>query len=118
MPPTDRNAALAAARVALLAERERALGELGEPIEAPGAMTYGSQAAAASRVFEQQRDLALRDRARHHLEEVEAAIGRLDDGTWGTCIGCARDVAPERLDALPWAPRCIDCQRAAGRGRP
>ena len=50
-------------RVALLAERARLLDEIGEAIVAPGQMTYGSQAAAASQVFAQQRDLALRDRA-------------------------------------------------------
>ena len=43
---------------------DRLRGEIGEAIVAPGQMTYGSQAAAASQVFEQQRDLALRDRHR------------------------------------------------------
>ena len=46
-------------------------------------MTYGSQAAAASQVFEQQRDLALRDRATTHLVLVDAALARLDGGTYG-----------------------------------
>jgi RNA polymerase-binding protein DksA len=74
-------------------------------------MTYGSQAAAASQVFEQQRDLALRDRNEQHLAAVDAALARLDDGTYGTCVRCGRPIAPERLDALPWAAYCIDCQR-------
>ena len=56
------------------AERARLLAELGEPIEAPGQMTYGSQAAAASHVFEQQRDLALRDHTRQQLAEIDAAL--------------------------------------------
>jgi RNA polymerase-binding transcription factor DksA len=79
-------------------------------------MTYGSQAAAASQVFEQQRDLALRDHNAQHLEAVEAAIARLDAGTYGTCLRCRRPIAPERLDALPWAAYCIECQRIVGRG--
>ena len=58
---------LAARAAALTAERARLLVELGEPIEGPGQMTYGSQAAAASQVFEQQRDLALRERSRAEL---------------------------------------------------
>jgi DnaK suppressor protein len=99
-------------RARLEAERARLKSELGEPIEAPGQMTYGSQAAAASFVFEQQRDLALRDRARQQLAEVEAALGRLERGTFGRCTRCGKDIAPERLDALPWAALCIDCQRA------
>ena len=105
----------ATARSNLLAERIRLLEELGEPIETPGQMTYGSQAAAASHVFEQQRDLALRDRSRGELEKVEAALRRLDDGTYGTCVSCGNPIAPERLEAIPWAPTCIDCARKGTR---
>ena len=55
-------------RAALQAERAQVLGELaGIVVEGPGQMTYGSQAAAATHVFEQQRDLALRDRDQQHL---------------------------------------------------
>ena len=79
-------------------------------------MTYGSQAAAASQVFEQQRDLALRDRNQQHLELVDAALARLDAGTYGACASCGRPIAPERLEAIPWAAHCIDCQRTAGAG--
>src|ERR1044072_3678306 len=104
------------ARAALEAERERLLVELGVPIESPGQMTYGSQAAAASQVFEQQRDLALRDRNEQHLGAVCAALARVDDGTFGTGLRCGHEIAPERLDALPWAAYCIDCQRIVGRG--
>jgi RNA polymerase-binding protein DksA len=100
-----------AARKALEAERSRLLVELGEPIESPGQMTYGSQAAAASHVFEQQRDLALRDRSRMELHRVETALRALDDGTYGTCSTCGNPIAPERLEAIPWAAQCIDCAR-------
>ena len=44
-------------------------------------MTYGSQAAAASQVFAQQRDLALRDKALRDLAMVDGALARLDRGT-------------------------------------
>ena len=101
---------------ALLAERDRLRQDLAVEIEAPGQMTYGSQAAAASQVFEQQRDLALRDRNAQHLADVEAALARLDDGTYGRCIRCGTAIAPERLEAIPSAAHCIDCQRAIGRG--
>lgn len=104
-------------RAALEAERERLVAELGEVIQAPGQMTYGSQAAAASQVFEQQRDLALRDRAEQHLAMVDAALARLADGTFGTCLRCARPIAPARLEALPWAAHCIECQSAIDKGR-
>jgi RNA polymerase-binding transcription factor len=100
---------LVAARAKLLAERARLLAELGEPIEAPGQMTYGSQAAAATFVFEQQRDLAMRDRERTQLREVEAALAALDAGTYGTCRNCGKPIAAARLEAIPWAQLCIDC---------
>ena len=108
---------LDAARTRLLAERDRLQAELDETIVAPGPMTYGSQAAAASQVFEQQRDLALRERAENQLALVDAALARIDGGTFGTCRRCGNPIAAERLDALPWAALCIDCQRLEGRGR-
>ncbi len=104
-------------RASLLAERERLLAEIGEAIVAPGQMTYGSQAAAASQVFAQQRDLALRDRADQQLVLVDEALARLDAGTFGACIRCGEPIAADRLEALPWAARCIDCQRLAARDR-
>jgi DnaK suppressor protein len=104
-------------RDVLLAERSRLLEEIGEAIVAPGQMTYGSQAAAASQVFAQQRDLALRDRSDQQLVLVDEALARLDAGTFGTCVRCGLPIAPERLEALPWAARCIECQRLAPRDR-
>ena len=102
---------------ALLAERARLLDEIGEAIVAPGQMTYGSQAAAASQVFAQQRDLALRDRAESQLVLVDEALTRFEAGSFGRCVRCGRPIAPDRLEALPWAARCIDCQRLASRER-
>jgi DnaK suppressor protein len=111
----ERTVDLDAARAALEAERGRLLEELGEPIESPGQMTYGSQAAAASHVFEQQRDLALRDRSRTELQRVEGALRKLDEGAYGTCESCGNSIAAERLEAIPWAPLCIDCARKGAR---
>lgn len=104
-------------RTTLLAERARLLEERDATIVAPEQMTYGSQAAAASQVFAQQRDLALRDRADQQLALVDAALERIEAGTFGQCVRCGQAIAPERLEALPWAPRCIDCQRIADRER-
>lgn len=106
-----------AIRTTLNAERERLVAELGEAIQAPGQMTYGSQAAAASQVFEQQRDLALRDRAMQQLELVDAALQRLDAGTFGVCQRCGEAIAEGRLEALPWAAHCIGCQSAIDKAR-
>jgi DnaK suppressor protein len=103
------------AREALETERRRLLAEIDETSKPPESMSHDSQAAAASTVADQQRDLALRDRARHQLELVDAALERLEAGTFGTCQRCSGAIAPERLEALPWAAHCIACQREIGR---
>lgn len=103
-------------RELLLAERARVLEEVADnPVEAPGQMTYGSQAAAATHVFEQQRDLALLDHNRQHLAAIDAALARLAAGTYGACTACGRPIPAERLEALPWTALCIDCSRTARR---
>jgi RNA polymerase-binding transcription factor len=99
----------------LEAEATRLRAEIGEPIEGPGQMTYGSQAAAATHVFEQQRDLALRERERTQLRQVEEALERLEAGTYGACRNCGRPIVKERLEAIPWAQTCIECARTAPR---
>ena len=100
-----------------VAERARLHEELDGGIEAPGQMTYGSQAAAASQVFAQQRDLALRDKAAKELELVDAALARIESGTFGRCLRCGDDIAPGRLEALPWAAYRITCQKIVADGR-
>jgi RNA polymerase-binding protein DksA len=109
------DATRAARQAGLEAERARLLAELHEGVTTPDQMTYGSQAAAATQVFEQQRDLALRERTERALTEVDAALERIAAGTYGACTSCGRPIAPERLEALPWAAHCIDCQRELGR---
>ncbi len=108
---------LDAARTALLAEEERLKAELSVELEAPTEVTYGSQAAAATHVSEQQRDLALREKNQEHLRQVQAALARIDAGTFGRCLRCGNEIAEARLEALPWAAYCINCQQAIGRER-
>lgn len=47
------------------------------------------------------------------LKEIEEAFGRIEDGTYGTCAGCAKPVPAERLEILPYARHCVACQRRA-----
>ena len=53
------------------------------------------------------------ERDRQELGEVQAAIHRLDMGTYGDCCACEEPIALQRLLAQPAAGRCADCQRAA-----
>ena len=61
-----------------------------------------------------ERDLAIRnvDRESRLLRDVKAALRRIPDGSFGTCIDCESAISPKRLAAVPWAPRCIQCQNA------
>ncbi len=105
---------LADRREALIVERARLQDEQRETtIQAPDPMTYGSQAAAASQVFAQQRDLALRDHNQVLIEAVDAALARLAAGTYGICTSCGAWIGDERLEAVPAAALCIDCQKKA-----
>ncbi|CAN5629938.1 TraR/DksA C4-type zinc finger protein [soil metagenome] len=54
--------------------------------------------------------------ARRQLAEVEAALVRLDDGSYGRCEVCGSSVAPERLAARPVARTCVDCAESLSRG--
>lgn len=49
-------------------------------------------------------------RDRNELADVRAALVRLNDGSYGTCIDCAQAIAPPRLTAMPAAARCVACQ--------
>ncbi len=102
---------LAAARARLEEERARLRAELGEEIEAPGQMTYGSQAAAAAQVFAQQRDLALRDQAARRYHAIEHALVRIDAGTYTVCEICGGPISAERHEVVPWAATCVECGR-------
>jgi len=44
------------------------------------------------------------------LNEVRAALERLDNGTFGKCLDCGRDIPPARLAAIPWTAYCIEDQ--------
>jgi DnaK suppressor protein len=47
------------------------------------------------------------------LEQVEDALKRVADGTYGKCIVCGRPIPPARLQAIPWTPYCLEHQEAS-----
>jgi RNA polymerase-binding transcription factor len=59
--------------------------------------------------FERSQVGALVDQARAHLAEVDAALERVEDGTYGVCESCGQPIAPARLEARPVARTCITC---------
>ena len=64
----------------------------------------------AEELFEREKDLGLMGNLRSQLQRVEVAQQRLREGTYGICQRCGKKIPRERLDALPWAEYCRDCQ--------
>jgi RNA polymerase-binding protein DksA len=65
----------------------------------------------ATITYERELDFTLEDNEERLLEEIDAALKRVEEGTYGTCSNCSTEIPVERLEALPWATTCIDCQR-------
>jgi DnaK suppressor protein len=59
---------------------------------------------------------SLTDGERSTLLQIDDAIGRIDDATYGMCVNCGQIMAEKRLTAVPWAPYCVDCQELAEKG--
>ncbi|MHB1433462.1 MAG: TraR/DksA family transcriptional regulator [Streptosporangiaceae bacterium] len=106
-------AALAADRTATatrLAALEREFAAIVESVAAGQAGGDDEHDPEGSTIaFERQHVAALIDQARAHLGAVDAALGRLDDGSYGRCERCGQPIGAERLAARPTAIRCVRC---------
>ena len=83
-------------------------------IEETGDLAIGSGdhlADSATDTFMRELDEGLEENAEHLLAEIEAALRRIDDGTYGTCVACGRHIDEARLEAVPYATLCIDDKR-------
>jgi RNA polymerase-binding protein DksA len=83
--------------------------------------------ADAERTSEDDLIVALQDEFLHlgldqvlsgQLREVESALARLNSGEYGTCVNCGTSISSKRLQALPWATRCVDCKDNVFAGQP
>jgi len=59
---------------------------------------------------------SLSDTDRTTLVQIDEALARISEGTYGNCLNCAQPMAEKRLTAVPWAPHCVDCQELAEKG--
>lgn len=62
-------------------------------------------------------DLADIERAAAEIHDIDAAMERMDDGSYGQCVDCGEPIALERLQAAPSAKRCYACQQAVEQAR-
>ncbi|MFE6159562.1 TraR/DksA family transcriptional regulator [Streptomyces sp. NPDC056486] len=74
----------------------------------------GREAQAVEEADEAQVMAAQRDTIERVLREVEAALVRVQDGSYGTCPGCSKSIPVERLEILPYTQFCVPCQRKTG----
>ena len=92
----------AMANVALKQTRSEASGDLSSmPIH---------MADVGSDNFEQEFTLSLMENDEETLEEIEAALERIEDGVYGSCVECGGKIPKTRLNALPYTPHCVKCK--------
>jgi RNA polymerase-binding transcription factor DksA len=97
------------ARTELTAERERLTGQIAALDPGVGEGGFDDNFADSGQVAaEQGENKVLAGQLRAELEEVEIALGKLDDGTYGACETCGQPIAAARLEAMPQARFCID----------
>jgi DnaK suppressor protein len=65
----------------------------------------------ATDTIDREIDDTLEENSVNVLREIDAALKRIDDGTYGVCTNRGEQIPVERLEARPWATLCIDCQR-------
>jgi RNA polymerase-binding protein DksA len=100
---------------ALATLRDEHPGSLDDEVEEIGA-SDNHLAETATATLGREIDYTLGDNAEQVLSEIDAALKRIEDGTYGTCVNCGCEIPRERLEANPWASLCIDCKRKAEGG--
>ena|SRR5919109_2929204 len=109
----------------LLAERRRVLDAIDYlHKENPGSIEDETEempidnhmAETATVTLDREIDYTLEENSEHVLAAIDAALQRIEDGTFGKCVTCGQEIGEERLSAIPWATQCIDCKRREERG--
>jgi DnaK suppressor protein len=65
----------------------------------------------ATATFDREMASSLEENSNHVRKEIDGALARIDDGTYGLCERCGGPIGAERLEALPWATLCIEDKR-------
>ncbi len=111
-------------RAGLESEQKRLVEEL-EQIETSARPTeerregspFGKREEEATESLELEKRLALEKQVMEHLAEVEHALKKFEEGTYGFCDSCGQPIAPDRLEALPQASLCVACKEKNKKGR-
>jgi DnaK suppressor protein len=89
---------------------ETELARLSAPPRDSAAISFGKRVGdGTSMAVDRLVDVAAHDKMRAQLEDVQRALEKISENSYGTCDGCGRPIAEERLSALPWAVLCVAC---------
>ena len=84
----------------------------------PGDVQFDEESGEGdSLAVERERDLALSAHARAAVEEIDAALVRIDEGSYGVCVTSGKPIPKERLEAIPWAAERVEYKAAGFRRR-
>ena len=95
---------------ALATLRDEHRGSLDDEVEEIGA-SDNHLAETATATLGREIDYTLGENSGQVLAAIDAALKRIDEGIYGTCVSCGEQIRYERLEATPWASLCIDCKR-------
>lgn len=101
---------------ALATLRDEHRGSLDEEVEEIAATSDNHLAETATATLGREIDYTLGENSGQVLAAIDAALKRIEEGTYGTCVSCGEQIRFERLEATPWAALCIDCKRKAEGG--
>jgi DnaK suppressor protein len=71
---------------------------------------FGKREEEATETLELEKRLALENRVRQEMSDIEHALEKFEKGTYGLCENCGQPIDPERLEVLPQAAYCVNCK--------
>lgn len=90
-------------------EIEEQMGLLSETPDEQGSISFGKRVGeGTSMAVDRLSQVGVHDKLQLTLADVDRALAKLADGSYGTCDVCGKPVGNERLEALPWAVLCVE----------
>lgn len=90
----------------------------GSRVEAATTHLGQGEDSLAQALSERELEMILDDRESAELDAIDAALQRIEDGSYGECVECGTEIAAARLQAAPQALRCVACQERHEQARP
>jgi RNA polymerase-binding protein DksA len=101
---------------ALASLRDQHPGSLDEEVEEIAATSDNHLAETATATLGREIDYTLGENSEQVLADIDSALRRIDEGTFGRCVACGNEISRQRLEAYPAASLCIDCKRSTEGG--